>query len=227
MKILVIDNNIDQDSWGAREIRALAARGGKGTVYVRRGPHEDLPRSAQNFDRVIISGSKSACFEDSPWVLKLDTLIRETLNLKKPMLGICYGHQAIARVLGGAGSLGRSAKPEVGWTRIEQTAKSSLLAGLPQTFYSFSLHFEEVASLPPGTRQIARSDWCEQQAFEVENHPVFGIQFHPERGLEGAEKTLAARKKSGEPKELLNPNLGEKLYDPGIGQKIFYNFLGL
>lgn len=225
MKILIIDNHLDPATWGAKDLLRLAKLAENPLVMVRRGPQEDLPESPAAFDRVIVSGSKMSILEDSPWVENLFEFIRKTIDAGVPYLGVCYGYQALVRSLGGKSAVRRSEQPEFGWTRIEVREPSSLLKGLPREFYSFSAHFEEAAKLPPGMKQLAHSDFCEIQACQLEGKPVFGIQFHPEKPAETADRVLQERKKLGDPPILLHPDQTKKLYDPKIGETLFKNFL--
>lgn len=227
MKILIIDNTIDNDSWGSYELARFGKLAPGATVYVRRAPHDDLPRSATAFDRLIISGSRTSAMEDAPWIARLHDFVRKALNDSKPVLGVCYGHQTLARVLGGKEMVRRAAHPELGWTKIDILETSPLLSGLKDSFYSFSSHYDEVGTLPPGVRLQARSADCGIQSFQLIDRPVFGIQFHPEKDLPGARKTFAAKKKNGEGKILLHPERSEELYDPKVGETIFGNFFKL
>jgi GMP synthase-like glutamine amidotransferase len=224
MRILVVDNNILKPYWGARDLARFAAEVPGATVEVRRAPQGDLPSDPLRYDRVVISGSVTSCLDDSPWVHRLDETIGRWLEAGTPMLGVCYGHQSIVRVLGGRESLGRNPRPEFGWTRIEKLADSKLLDGLPGAFWSYSSHYEEVQKLPKPLRLVARSELCGVQAFEMEGKPVWGIQFHPEKNLEEAKAELESKLKKGEPKELLHPTESDKLYDGGVGATLFRNF---
>ena len=225
MKILIIDNTIDPDSWGSHDLRKMAASAQGSTVVVRRAPHQDLPASPRGFDRIIVSGSKTSVLEDAPWVEELHQFVRQTLDENIPYLGVCYGHQTLARVLGGKSTCRRAETAEIGWTKIEITEPSPLLAGLPSTFYTFSSHVEEVAALPTPLRSVAHSEACAIQACHFPGRPVYGIQFHPERDIMGAERTFAAKKKTVDSKWLLRPNQSMELYDPLVGERIFKNFL--
>ncbi|MBU6375204.1 MAG: type 1 glutamine amidotransferase [Bdellovibrionales bacterium] len=234
MKVLVIDNTLDPDSWGSADlVHAIGSSGGT-TIIVRRAPHEDLPEnhSLKAFDRIVLSGSRTAATEESPWISKLDDFIRSALDKNIPLLGICYGHQAIARVLGSDNhpkNVRRSATPEIGWTEIIQLPQagrtSPLFEGLPQRFHSFSVHYDEVCEVPRGATLLARSERCAIQAFSVNQKPVFGIQFHPERGCDAGERTLAISAKKKLQFPLLHPGKGEQLYSPEIAKKIFENFI--
>jgi GMP synthase-like glutamine amidotransferase len=223
MRVLIIDNNMLPRWWGAEDLRKFAVENGA-TAFVRRAPHGDLPSDLRAYDKIVISGSKASCLEQSEWVTKLDDLIRKAVNEGKAILGICYGHQSIVRALGGVTHLRKAAQPEYGWTRIDRLAPSKLFEGLDDTFHSFSSHFEEVMSLPAGFKLLAKSAHCSVQGFEFGDKRVFGIQFHPERDLEDANESLAEQRKKGYGKILLNPEEGHRLYNPKIGQRIFSNF---
>lgn len=227
MRVLIIDNTIDPDSWGSKELARYAKLAPGATFYVRRAPHDDLPASPEGFDRIIVSGSKTSALEDAPWIERLLEFIRRSVELRKPYLGVCYGHQSLVRALGGKDLVRLSVEAEFGWTRIEQVADSPLTRGVKKEFYSFSSHFDEVSSLPKGFRHLARSKDCEIQACQVDHLPVFGIQFHPEKNLIEAKNTLKKRREIGTPKRLLHPNESEKLYQPELGETLFRNFFQL
>lgn len=229
MRILIIDNTIDKSSWGSPELVRFAKSVSGATVIVRRAPEGDLPESPASFDRVILSGSKTSANDDAPWIFRLHEFVRATIGMKKPFLGVCYGHQTLIRALGDKTFVRRGEHPEFGWSEIEILQQAPLLKGLPKKFYTYSSHFDEAASLPNGFHHLARSKLCEIQAVQLEDRPVFGIQFHPEKNLEEAKKSLEERKKTGTPKTLLHPGKGEseKLFDPAVGEKIFGNFLSL
>ena len=227
MRILIVDNNVLPEYWGSSDLRRFAHLAPGAVVTVRRGPHDDLPKDLSRFDRVIISGSMTSAMEQADWIGNLDALIRSALDMRKPLLGVCYGHQRLAAVLGGQQLLRKSATPEFGWTRIEISARAPLFEGLPDVFHSLSSHFDEVISAPKGAKLLASSEACAVQAYQVLDAPAYGIQFHPEKSLEEGNSTIASRRKKGEPKVLINPDLGSKLFDPVVGEKIFRNFLSV
>ncbi len=228
MKILIVDNNIDQNCWGASDLRQLALASAPGsTVYVRRAPHGDLPKNADGYDRVIVSGSKTSALEDAPWIDALLEFIRRTVDQRKPLLGVCYGHQSLVRALGGKQTVRKAEEAEIGWTQIEVLEDDPLLKGIPKSFYSFNAHYDEVATLPGALKRLARSSACELQAVRVRELPAFGIQFHPEKDAADAKKTFAETLKKSARQALLHPKESEKLYDPAIGKTLFTNFLAL
>jgi GMP synthase-like glutamine amidotransferase len=224
MKLLVIDNNIYPDCWGSEEIAEYGYNRTGGLTLVRRGPHDDLPKDPKAFDHIIISGSITSILDDAPWISNLEEFVKKTYAQNIPLLGVCYGHQIIARSLGGKEIVGKAKVPEIGWTEIFIVENSPIFEGLNSKFHSFSYHFDQVATLPKNFTLTARSKDCPIQSYKVEGKPIFGIQFHPEKKLAEENETLADLKKKKQEKQFLNPGKGKKLYSKEVGDKIFGNF---
>ena len=96
----------------------------------------------------------------------------------KPMLGICFGHQLLAKLFGGELAHGRDR--QYGPTPIRCAAGARLFAGLPAEQSVWMSHGDHVAKVPPGFRVVATSDSCAVAAYEAEGRDLFGLQFHPE-----------------------------------------------
>lgn len=230
MKVLLIDNTRDPDSWGSADLRrALTLPDGKPqgiALTTLRAPHQDLPsiQKLMLFDRIVLSGSATSVNEDGTWIEGLLELIRQAVGRKLPLLGICYGHQMLARALAGKHSVRRAAAPEIGWATVELKGTSALTQGLPKKFETFANHHDEVCELPTGATLLASSEICPVQAFELTQAPAYGIQFHPERDLDGAAETFAAKKRLKPAPTLLRPHEGKKLYNPAIAATIVRNF---
>ncbi len=225
MKILIVDCNIDSDSWGAPDLVSLAQIQKGSTVYVRRGPQGDLPSDVRSFDRVIVSGSKTGAADCDSWIDRLLQMIRQTADAQIPFLGVCFGHQMLVRAFGGIQTVRKAQVPEFGWVEVELEGGSRLTRGLPRVFHSFAAHYDEVGNVPPGFRVFARSRDCAIQACQLGDLPIYGIQFHPEKPLKSAEKILAERYRIKEPPLLLNRDQGKLLYREEVGHRIFENFL--
>ncbi|NDG85425.1 MAG: type 1 glutamine amidotransferase [Proteobacteria bacterium] len=234
LKILILDNTRDASSFGSPNLFALALRTApKGSeILVRRAPELDFNPDFKA-DAILVSGSITSCigpYED--WISRFDEFLTKRIRSKTPILGVCFGHQSLARCLfqmkGIEPALCKSPKPEVGWQTMRVTAESKLFQGLGPEFTSYQSHYEEVGSLPPGTRLLAESPRCRIQAFEVEDAPVFGIQFHPEHGPDHAEKAMKQKIDKGERGDwILHPGRSHELFDETVGNTIFGNFFRL
>jgi len=122
---------------------------------------------------VILSGGPSSVYEPGApltpaWVFER--------NL--PVLGICYGMQALAHQLGG--KVASADRREYGHAAVTLTdADSPLFAGLPSAMPVWMSHGDRITQLPPGFRSIAQSDNSPLAAM-TDDHGRYGIQFHPE-----------------------------------------------
>jgi GMP synthase (glutamine-hydrolysing) len=231
LRILILDNTREERYFGSQSLLGwvlrMAPAGSQ--VMVRRPPGGDLPLECA-FDAICISGSVTSCMtEDEPWIREYDAFVSDHIRKKTPILGICFGHQTLARCLfrmaGQKPALGRSKDAELGWQTIQVLEQGGLFEGLGESFVTYQSHYEEVSETPPGTIRLAETDRCAVQAFQVKGAPIFGIQFHPEHSVEYAEESLANKLKKGERRDwILNPGLGTKLYDENVGIRIFGNF---
>ncbi len=225
MRVLIVDNNILPDCWGSEELQRCARATSGLTIVTRRGPHSDLPASPQEFDAVVVSGSMAAANAQEPWIDDLLGFIRRTIDARKPYLGVCFGHQMLARAVGGIDHVRRAEVGEFGWTEIVRDGQSKLFDGLSRTFFSFSHHHDEVHVMPKGFRKIAHSAECGVQGIEMESQPVFGIQFHPEKNLQDAKDYFTAEMKDRKRAyRLSHPKRSDELFDPSVSEKIFNNF---
>lgn len=99
-------------------------------------------------------------------------------ELDIPILGICLGHQIIAKVFGGEvgrGDVGGYAENEV---RILK--EDELFAGFPEKITVWESHMDEVKTLPDDFELLATSEICEVEAMRHKNKPIYGVQWHPE-----------------------------------------------
>jgi len=99
-------------------------------------------------------------------------------DLKKPVLGICYGFQATMRLMGG--ELTKAARAEYGMATFVLDGRSPLFAKVPRRFRAWMSHGDEVVALPAGWRRTAHTSNCAFAAAQHETRPFHLIQFHPE-----------------------------------------------
>ncbi len=123
---------------------------------------------------IVLSGSPASVTDAA--APKLDP---EVLSLGLPVLGICYGMQSMAHILGGR--VEKSPKREYGHALIQAEESHPFLAGVkvwPMPVWMS--HGDKVEALPPGFRAIARSANSPFAAMADEANRLIGVQFHPE-----------------------------------------------
>ncbi len=230
MNILVIDNRRQVQFFGARSIVAdlIASAPFGAQVVVRRAPDHDLPK---NFpDGIVISGSATSCLETGEaWIPEHEDYLSRAIDARVPILGICYGHQILARIIakktGFPYHLRKSPAPEFGWAKIHVSDSGCpILEGLSGTFYSYVAHFEEIETLPAPLINAAHSKDCAIQAFYHPDLPIFGIQFHPETKPHMGDELVSQKVTSGQTLGILNPGKGSALYHESTHQTLFGNF---
>ncbi|MDI6739347.1 MAG: glutamine-hydrolyzing GMP synthase [Candidatus Edwardsbacteria bacterium] len=108
---------------------------------------------------------------------------RKIFELGVPVLGICYGMQLTAHLLGG--KVHRSKEREYGKATLRlkseiRNQKSELLSGVPRNSQVWMSHGDSVERLPKGFRAIASTSNCRHAAMADPERKIFGLQFHPE-----------------------------------------------
>jgi GMP synthase (glutamine-hydrolysing) len=122
---------------------------------------------------MILSGGPKSVY--SPGAPRVDPAIFTT---GVPVLGICYGHQAMAQALGG--TVSRTGIAEYGATRLAVGGAGVLFSGLPVSQQVWMSHGDSVTAAPPGFGVTASTPSTPVAAFEDPERRLFGVQFHPE-----------------------------------------------
>jgi GMP synthase (glutamine-hydrolysing) len=173
------------DSFDRALLRPLEKAGKEETTFFRVPREKQIP-DLSGYSHIIISGSESSAIDDNPWDDLLLKIVHAIMHRRKPLLGICYGHQFIARAVGGKHCVRRSEHPEFGWADIQLT-EDPLFAGVTTpSLLSMVSHYDEVYNLPGGFKILASNTCCAVHAFQFKDLPVWGIQFHPEYNIEEA-----------------------------------------
>jgi GMP synthase (glutamine-hydrolysing) len=166
--VLILDFGSQYTQLIARRVRELGVFSEvvPGTTSV-----EDIRR--RDPDALILSGSPASGYRETaplpdPGIYELD----------KPVLGICYGFQATAQLLGG--KVARAERAEYGVATFVVDGRSPLFEGVPRRFRAWMSHGDEVQELPPDWVRVAHTSNCAFGAARHTRLPFHLIQFHPE-----------------------------------------------
>jgi GMP synthase-like glutamine amidotransferase len=137
----------------------------------------EYPSKMGDCDGYLITGSRRSVYDDEPWISALGAFVVRLHEAEVPTIGICFGHQLIAHVLGG-----KTARADVGWgvgihRCLVYEQREFMLPGAATVGLIVS-HQDQVKTLPEGSRLLAGSDFCPIAMFEFGS--MLGIQGHPE-----------------------------------------------
>ena len=128
---------------------------------------------------VVILGSGASVHDDVAWQHALVDWLRPRLHAGLPALGLCYGHQLLAHVLGGTVDFLREDREKLKGLR-QVTVAADRLWGDGGTGRMVVSHREAVTALPPGCTLRASTEVCAIEAFTHDTLPIGGLQPHPE-----------------------------------------------
>ena len=179
-KILILD-------FGSQYTQLIARRVRECRVYSEIHPYDTPLEKVRSLSPkgIILSGGPASVYEKEAPLC--DPSI---LRMGIPVLGICYGMQLIAQLLGG--EVARSEKREYGKARLTLNREGGLFRGLGtkgSQLVVWMSHGDSVKALPPGFHAIARSRNTPYAAIAEPQRRIYGLQFHPEvvhtqRGLD-------------------------------------------
>jgi GMP synthase (glutamine-hydrolysing) len=142
-------------------------------------PYESVPPPVARFDGVLMTGSPASVVEPEPWMDDAAGYLLDAARTR-PVLGICFGHQLLARALGGRVERNPRGR-EAGTAEVRLTGagrRDPLFSGCPERLLVQQTHEDHVPEPPPGTTSLAGNDFSPLQAY------AFGlvrcVQFHPE-----------------------------------------------
>ncbi|HZK04415.1 MAG TPA: glutamine-hydrolyzing GMP synthase [Actinomycetaceae bacterium] len=166
--VLVVD-------YGAQYAQLIARRVREARVYSQIVPHSMSTEAMLALDpaAIILSGGPASVYDDG--APSVDPALFES---GVPVLGICYGFQAMAAALGG--EVGRTGEREFGATDVTIIEQGVLLANSPDIRSVWMSHSDSVLEAPEGFRVLASSAGSPVAAFEDVDRKLFGMQWHPE-----------------------------------------------
>lgn len=166
--VLVVD-------FGAQYAQLIARRVREANVYSEIVPHTASVADllAKDPAAIILSGGPSSVYATgAPFV---DPALFEA---GVPVLGICYGFQAMAAALGG--TVAQTGQREYGGTAVEVTSAGTVLSGSPSSQTVWMSHGDAVHAAPEGFEVLATSSGSPVAAFEDRSRRLYGVQWHPE-----------------------------------------------
>lgn len=152
---------------------------------VQKGQFPDPPA----YGAYLITGSPAGVYEPLPWIAPLIDFIRSAKDRK--MIGVCFGHQAMAQALGG-----EVIKSPKGWAaglnRYEVVHPQPWTNGEREVAIPAS-HQDQVVTQPPGTTIVAASGFTPYAALAWMDRPAVSFQFHPEFSVGYAKALIEKR----------------------------------
>ncbi|KAL0478178.1 hypothetical protein AKO1_003129 [Acrasis kona] len=219
----------------------LEKNGKKSKVGEGKHPPVDavLNYLTKNYDGLVIGGNNDHQVDDDTqeYFDTLYPLMNELIKIDYPVLGICWGAQAIMRALHGDDALAKMTavgkEPQIGVLKYTVIKKGNpLFEGVSDDFYSLSFHKACFIIADPSAKIIcSRDGYWDNQAFQFKKKRCFGVQFHPEHTLASSTKTfnkfksLSAKDKG----DFANSSLiyDKEAPDEDQGKKIAQNFLNI
>lgn len=135
---------------------------------------DEFPASPDEADGWLVTGSRFSVNDDLPWIRKLEDFLRCCFSVSSPVVGVCFGHQALAKALGGQVEMA-AAGWEVGQCRYD--TKDG-----PISLNCF--HQDQVTVPPPDAEVIGSSPFCRyamlaygDKGLSVQPHPEFSEKF--------------------------------------------------
>ncbi len=168
---------------------------------VQRG---EYPASLDECDAYLITGSRESVYDDKPWIHRLAEFVQQLDAARHTLVGICFGHQLIAHVLGG-----ETRAADAGWAvGVQETqvlSPADWMLPYRERFGLLSSHKDQVVRLPERAEVFASTLHCPNSGFTIGEH-ILTFQGHPEFS-KGYSRALI---------ELRRELLGESGYSTGV-----------
>jgi GMP synthase (glutamine-hydrolysing) len=168
----------------------------------------ELPADPSECDAWMTTGSRYSVNDDEPWIRSLEGFVREVAAAGVPFIGICFGHQLIAKALGGS-----VVKSERGWGVGLQKVQVRDDLGLGESYRVLASHQDQVESLPPGAEILGWSDHCPVSMLGV-GSTILGIQGHPEFEAAYSEALMQSRRGHLIPEQTVDAGLASLEQSP-------------
>ncbi|WED42083.1 glutamine amidotransferase-related protein [Legionella cardiaca] len=174
------------------------------TFSVYEVKQDKFPSDIDEADAYLISGSRHGVNDGLPWISNLEHFILRLHNAQKKVIGICFGHQLIAKALGGKVVVAAKGWG-IGMSINKITQQKPWMFPQQNDLNLLVSHQEQVVELPIGAEVLAHSEFCPFYMLQISNH-LLTVQGHPEFSKAYSQALMEDRKDI----------LGEKLSEQGI-----------
>lgn len=151
------------------------------------------PPPPSDIDGVLITGSPAGVYDGHDWIAPLEDYIRAAAALRRPMVGVCFGHQIMAQAFGG-----RVEKSGRGWGvgvhEYDVRIGAPWMDPAARKIACAVSHQDQVIAPPPAARVLAGSDFCPNGVIAYDHAPAISFQMHPEFEADYARDLLRARR---------------------------------
>ena len=137
-----------------------------------------MPDRVTACDAWVITGSPRSVTEQAPWMLRLEALLREARDAAVPVVGLCFGHQILAKALGGMVALAPNGW-QLGRKDYDLALKPDWLPAGPDRLTLHAFHQDQVLGAPQGSTRLASAEGCPFAALAYGEWAV-SFQAHPE-----------------------------------------------
>ncbi|PPC75129.1 GMP synthase [Pokkaliibacter plantistimulans] len=148
------------------------------TFQTYRAMEGELPAHPDECDAYITTGSRHGVNDGFDWIADLEHLVRQLYEANKRLVGICFGHQLMAKALGG-----QVIKSEKGWgvgvSFNQLHAEQPWMSPWQQAMDLIVSHQDQVVGLPDNAQVLASSSFCPYYMVQYGDH-LMSIQGHPE-----------------------------------------------
>jgi GMP synthase (glutamine-hydrolysing) len=137
-----------------------------------------MPGSISDCDGWLISGSRFGVYDRLDWMFPLQDFIRELAQTRRPLIGVCFGHQIIAEALGG-----KVIKSDRGWgvgvQRYGIDQSRDWMREQPSSIGLYAYHQDQVVTCPRSATVFSSSEFCPYAGLSY-GDSIISVQAHPE-----------------------------------------------